>query len=87
MIWSFILWIHRVGSEIANDTLKRKDPDGTRRWSRTSLTMASAWFLCCLTYAYDVYKEGFRLDAFTIMVGVALGSKWIDAKSKKIEQG
>ena len=67
--------------EIANDTLKR---DG--KWSRTSLTMASAWALCIATYVIDFIIEGFRMDAFSIMIGVALGVKWVDAKSKEIEK-
>ncbi len=67
--------------EIINDTLKR---DG--KWSRTSLTMATAWFAVLGTYISDFCINGFRMDSFSIMVGVALGVKWIDAKSKQIEK-
>lgn len=68
-------------NDIINDTLKR---DG--KWSRTSLTMATAWFAVLFTYAWDFCVEGFRMDAFTVMVGVALGVKWVDSKSKQIEK-
>lgn len=67
--------------DIINDTLKR---DG--KFSRTSLTMATAWFAVLITYIWDFINEGFRMDAFTVMVSVALGVKWIDAKSKQIEK-
>lgn len=72
----------KILSNIVHDTLKRPDANGVWRYSRTSLTMATAWFAVLATYAYDVYIEGFRLDAFSIMVSVALGVKWVDAKSK-----
>lgn len=72
--------------EIVEHTLKKKLPDGTREWSRTSLTMATAWLLVIITYSIDFYKEGFRMDAFSIMVGIALGVKWIDSKTKEIEK-
>jgi hypothetical protein len=67
--------------EIINDTLKREG-----KWSRTSLTMVTAWACCLGTYLTDFIIEGFRMDAFTVMVGCALGVKWVDAKSKQIEK-
>lgn len=76
----------KVLKQIAHDTLKKKMPDGTREWSRTSLTMASAWTAALGTYIVDFYLHGFRMDSFTVMVSVALGVKWLDAKSKQIEK-
>lgn len=67
--------------QVAIDTLKR---DG--KWSRTSLTMASAWFAILLTYFIDFYMNGFNEMAFTELLAVALGAKWVDAKSKEIEK-
>jgi hypothetical protein len=67
--------------DIVNDTLKK---DG--KFSRTSLTMATAWLACLVTYIWDFCVEGFRMDAFTVMVGISLGIKWVDAKSKQIEK-
>jgi len=66
---------------LINDTLKK---DG--RWSRTSLTMFSAWNLVSFMVIYDLYKEGFRYDVFVTMVGVALGTKLTDSIGKKIEK-
>jgi hypothetical protein len=66
---------------LVNDTLKK---DG--KWSRTSLTMFSAWKLVVFMVIFDMYKEGFRYDVFVTMVGVALGTKLTDSIGKKIEK-
>lgn len=66
---------------IVNDTLKK---DG--KYSRTSLTMASAWFLVVVTYVYDFIRNGMHMEAFIIMVGVALGSKISDALSTRLNK-
>ena len=66
---------------LINDTLKK---DG--RWSRTSLTMFSAWLLVVYMVIYDLYKEGFRYDVCVTMVGVALGTKLTDSVGKRIEK-
>ncbi len=71
----------KILSSIANDTLKKEG-----KWSRTSLTMATAWLAVMVTYIWDFCNEGFRMDSFSVMVAVALGVKWIDAKSKQIEK-
>lgn len=67
--------------DIINDTLKKEG-----KWSRTSLTMFSAWLLVVFMVVYDMYKEGFRYDVFATMVGVALGTKLTDSIGKKIEK-
>ena len=69
--------------KIVDDTLKR-DKDGVRRFSKTALTMLSAWLLACYTYIHDFIVHGFRLDTFVIMIGVATGMKVTDAISKKL---
>ena len=46
-------------TNLINDTLKK---DG--KWSRTSLTMFSAWNLVTFMVIFDLYKEGFRYDVF-----------------------
>ena len=66
---------------LVNDTLKK---DG--KWSRTSLTMFSAWNLVNFMVISDLYKEGFRYDVFVTMVGVALDTKLTDSIGKKIEK-
>jgi len=66
---------------LINDTLKK---DG--KWSRTSLTMFSAWNLVNFMVIFDLYKEGFRYDVFVTMVGVALGTKLTDSVGKRIEK-
>ena len=66
---------------LINDTLKK---DG--KWSRTSLTMFSAWKLVIFMVIFDMYKEGFRYDVFATMVGVALGTKLTDSIGKRVEK-
>jgi len=66
---------------LINDTLKK---DG--KWSRTSLTMFSAWKLVIFMVIFDLYKEGFRYDVFATMVGVALGTKLTDSIGKRVEK-
>jgi hypothetical protein len=66
---------------LVNDTLKK---DG--KWSRTSLTMFSAWKLVIFMVLFDLYKEGFRYDVFATMVGVALGTKLTDSIGKRVEK-
>jgi len=66
---------------LVNDTLKK---DG--KWSRTSLTMFSAWKLVIFMVIFDLYKEGFRYDVFATMVGVALGTKLTDSIGKRVEK-
>ena len=66
---------------LINDTLKK---DG--KWSRTSLTMFSAWKLVIFMVIFDLYKEGFRYDVFVTMVSVALGTKLTDSIGKRVEK-
>ena len=68
-------------TSLINDTLKK---DG--KWSRTSLTMFSAWKLVIFMVIFDLYKEGFRYDVFVTMVGVALGTKLTDSIGKRVEK-
>ena len=68
-------------ASLINDTLKK---DG--KWSRTSLTMFSAWKLVIFMVIFDLYKEGFRYDVFATMVGVALGTKLTDSIGKRVEK-
>jgi hypothetical protein len=68
-------------ANLINDTLKK---DG--KWSRTSLTMFSAWKLVIFMVIFDLYKEGFRYDVFVTMVGVALGTKLTDSIGKRVEK-
>lgn len=70
--------------DIINDTLKRKDPEGNLRYSRTSLTMLSAWIAVLWAFIHYTLKDGFNEYAFTIMAGIALGAKVTDAYAKKL---
>ncbi len=71
--------------EIAEDTLKRPDEKGVQRWSRTSLTMLSAWAVSIYMALFDMFKNGFHLEVFITLVSVALGSKIADGFSKKLD--
>lgn len=67
--------------QIVNDTLKKYG-----RWSRTSLTMFSAWFVALVMACIDFAYNGLRFDVWLTLVGVAMGSKITDSFSKKIER-
>lgn len=66
-------------NSIINDTLKING-----KWSRTSLTMFTAWMAVLWSYVYDIVKTGFNYQAFLVMVVVATGIKVTDAWSKKL---
>lgn len=70
---------------VLRDTLMKLE-DGKFRYSRTSLTMFSAWLIVVYMVIYDLYKEGFRYDVFVTMVSVALGTKLTDSIGKKIQK-
>ena len=72
-------------SEVANDTLKKKDEDGFTRWSRTSLTMFSAWMIVCYIAIADFNKSGFNGEVFIALSTIAIGVKITDSISKKIK--
>lgn len=70
---------------LIDDTLKRWDPVTKKMvWSRTSLTMLTAWVSCVSTFIYDTCKNGINEFTFGAMITVALGSKLTDAWSKKL---
>ena len=68
--------------EIVNDTLKKNG-----KFSRTSLTMFSAWFVALLMSIIDFAFNGLRFDVWCVLIGVAMGSKITDSYSKKIHDG
>jgi hypothetical protein len=65
--------------EILQDTLKK---DG--KWSRTSMTMFSAWALSLSMAMFDFFFNGLKYDVWVTLVVVATGIKITDAWSKKI---
>jgi hypothetical protein len=65
--------------EILQDTLKK---DG--KWSRTSMTMFSAWALSMSMAMFDFFFNGLKYDVWVTLVVVATGIKITDAWSKKI---
>lgn len=65
--------------EIANDTLK---VDG--KWSRTSLTMLTAWVVVLWMAVADFLDKGLRYDVWATLTAVATGIKIADAYTKKI---
>lgn len=65
--------------EILQDTLKK---DG--KWSRTSMTMFSAWALSISMAMFDFFFNGLKYDVWVTLVVVATGIKITDAWSKKI---
>jgi len=73
--------LYSLFSQITNDTLKKEG-----KFSRTSLTMFTAWFFALSFALFDFIDKGLRFDVWVTLVGVALGSKLTDAYSKKIER-
>jgi hypothetical protein len=65
--------------QILNDTLKR---DG--KWSRTSLTMFTSWFVALVMAILDFFFNGLRFDVWLGLISVSIGSKISDSLSKKI---
>lgn len=72
--------------DIINDTLKRKMPDDTLKWCRTSLTMFMALVVSFSMAIIDFIQNGLRFDVWSILVGAALGVRAVDAISKKIRK-
>ena len=70
---------------IVDDTLKR-DKDNKRRFSKTALTMLSAWLLVIYVFIDDYAKNGFRSESFYSMLAVATGIKVSDAIAKKFNK-
>jgi len=71
---------------IINDTLKKKLEDGSSRWSRTSLTMFSAWVIATVMAITDYCKHGLRYDVWLALVAVALGSKISNSLSERLNK-
>ena len=70
-------------SNIINDTLKREKL-GVRRFSRTALTMLSAWIIVLYMAIDDFIRHGLRLEVWFALLGVATTIKIADAASKKL---
>jgi len=75
----------KIIQQIIDDTLKR-EKDGVRRWSKTSLTMLTAWLLVCYSYIHDLVVRAFHMEAWLVLVGIAVGVKTTDAISKAINK-
>lgn len=72
--------------DIVKDTLKKKTEDGSIRWSRTSLTMFSAWVISIIMAIDHQLKNGFDYQVFLTFVCVAGGTKISDAISQKLNK-
>lgn len=70
---------------IADDTLK-KDVEGVRRFCRMKLTMFTAWIFCLGSAGIDFLCNGLRFEVWLTMVGIASGTKLIEAGAKRIQK-
>lgn len=77
--------IYNISKEITHDTLK-KDINGVREWDRMKLTMFTAWVSVLTMAVWDFLQHGLRMEVWLTLVGVAMGSKLIDAQAKKLEK-
>lgn len=73
-------------SEVADDTLRKTNQDGIRRWDRMKLMQFFSFNSALIVFMWDQLSNGFRLDSWIVVIGFAFGSKLIDAGSKKIEK-
>ena len=73
-------------NNIASDTLK-VETNGVRRWNRPALTMFTAWAMASFVFMGDYFLHGFRIESFSIVVGVAIGIKSADALAQRIKKG
>lgn len=80
-----LTYIYMLIIEIANDTLK-KDVNGKLKWDRMKLTMFSAWCFVLISSMMYFIVSGFKFEVWITFVGVAMGSKLIDAQAKKLEK-
>ncbi len=84
----FIFYVLRKFSEqvsiFVQDTLKEKQLDGTWKWSKTALTMASAWYSVLFAFFFELLKKGFDIESFLIMACVGTGIPIASAYAKKI---
>ena len=71
----------RLFTGLIDDTLKK---DG--RFSRTSLTMLSAWVTVLGMALVDFCDKGLRYDVWFALASIATGIKIVDSYSKKIEK-
>lgn len=67
--------------DIVNDTLKKNG-----KWSRTSLTMFSSWFIALIMAILDFCFNGLRFDVWLGLISVSIGSKISDSLSKKLHK-
>ena len=72
--------------KLIQDTLMKLNDDGTHRYSRTSLTMFSAWITCITMSIEDYVQHGMDYQVFLTLVAVSLGSKLSDALSQKLNK-
>ena len=68
-------------NKIINDTLKIEG-----KYSRTSLTMFSAWVLVYLISIIDYVRTGYRSEVWLTLLAVSVGVKLSDAIGKRINK-
>lgn len=71
-------------SNIINDTLKR-EKNGVRRWSKTALTMLTAWIMALAMAIDHQARTGFDYSVWIVFISVATGMKIADRAAKAIK--
>lgn len=71
-------------TQIVDDTLKR-EKDGVRRFSKTSLTMLTSWIVVLYMAIDNHIREGFKYEVWLALLTVATGIKIADRISKRIK--
>lgn len=83
------LYIWNLGMDVSNDTLKAWELDPRtnkyyKKYSRTSLTMFTSFWIANFMAIYDFSVNGFKWDVFLVYISAGVGMKITDMVSKKM---
>ena len=77
----------KVLNDIFRDTLKVKEKEADNtvklKWSKTNLTMFTAFAIGCFMAVYDFFKTGFNFQVFLVYISMAIGMKGVSILGKK----
>jgi len=84
MPWYKYIWWTMKG--VLHDTLKRPNAQGVIVWDWAQLTMFTSWLLVIWFAVQDFIINGIRMDVFSILVGVAVGTKGAEMITDRISK-
>lgn len=66
-----------MNMKIVNDTLKVNG-----KWSKTNLTMLTAYLIAIYMAIFDLYRNGFNFEVFCVFIALSTGMKYFDSIKK-----